>query len=155
MILRWGQKNTPATIYHVLACALMLWTLGCEPPGELSSEGGIQWDADSATDVLSEDQPDAAAGRVIVSDGPITIENGKVTYGRPEVTEEVERQIHKTLSYYRNLAEAIERKVPGGNRGRRQTREDYETSAKIFMAKYGISRSEINAIVKKGDDQGW
>jgi hypothetical protein len=95
------------------------------------------------------------SNNVIVSDGPITIENGKVTFGHPQVTEEVERQIYKSLSYFRNLANAIEKKVPGGNAGSRQSREDYNVAATVFKSRYSLSDADLDDILRKGDKQGW
>ncbi len=94
-------------------------------------------------------------GNVIRSEGAITVENGVVTYGAPKLTEDVEKQIYKTLSYYHNLASEIEANVPGGNRGSQQTRQDYELSKKSFMVRYQLSDADIGAILRKGDEQGW
>jgi hypothetical protein len=89
------------------------------------------------------------------SEAPASTNNRTVTFGTPKVTEEVEKQIYKSLSYFRNLANAIEKKVPGGNAGSRQSRQDYTTAATSFKLQYGITDADLDAIINKGDAQGW
>lgn len=85
----------------------------------------------------------------------VTVEEGKVTIGRPQVTEEVERQIYKTLNYHRTVVREIEKRVPGGNSGSEHSRQSYELGVKSYMVQYGLSEADIEAILRKGDEQGW
>jgi len=140
----------------VLAFALGVMMLGCEmetsPPG--AQPGVVQ---KVPRQVQADGQPPAGqtTGNLIVSDGIINVENGTVTYGPPKVTPEVELEIYKALTFHRNIAEEIERQVPGGNRGSQQSRADYELILRGYMVRYSLSAAEIEAILKKGDDQGW
>lgn len=129
----------------VFGLAAILLIGGCGQSGEQPQSSESARDKD----------PVQNKGNVIVSDGPITIENGKITYGRPVVTEEVEKEIYKSLSFFRNLARSIEEKNPGGNRGSRQSWDDYEMARKAFVFKYGISDADMDSILKRGDDQEW
>lgn len=139
----------------VTAVALGLAT-GCDGPQEqLGPAGNTQPQPGAARRIRPDTQPKQNTGQQIVSDGIVTVEDGKVTYGRPQMTEEVERQIYKSLSHRRNLARAIEEKVPGGNRGSQQIRQEYDLLLKGHMVRYGISQGDIDSIMRKGDEQGW
>lgn len=139
-----------------LAIVALALTVGCETSARQPQPGGkVQRKADPTNQAHSNTEGSRDTGKVIISNGPITVEDGKVTYGPPKVTAEVEKEIYRSLSYYRNLANAIEQKVPGGNRGSQQTRQDYDIAAKSFMVRYGISEADIESILKKGDAQGW
>jgi len=115
---------------------------------EAASAGSV-----GQSDACSQGKQDSPT--VIVSDGPITVRDGQVTYGRPAVTEDVEKEICRALSDQRDLARSIEGKVPGGNRGSRQCRETYALLEKGYMTRYGLSKGDINAILSKGDQHGW
>lgn len=140
----------------ILSIALGVTMLGCEtetsPPG--AQPGVVQ---KVPRQVQADGQPQAgqATGNLIVSNGIINVENGTVTLGPPKVTPEVEREIYKALTFHRNIAEEIERQVPGGNRGSQQSRADYDLILRGYMVRYSLSEAEIKAILKKGDDEGW
>jgi hypothetical protein len=151
------MKLFPATI--VVASALAL-TCGCDISEAPESADGVNpQPANSLPDAQNNDVSRAdkikSSRKPIVSNGAITVLDGKVTYGKPKVDEEVEKQIHKTLSYHRNLANSIESKVPGGTNGSRQSREEFATLKKLFMGQYELSSTEIDAILEKGDKLGW
>ena len=136
--------------------ALLATLVGCgNPTANPQPSGEASKPAATATEASPSRPASINPGQTIISDGPITVENGQVTYGPPKVNGDVEKQIYKTLSYHRNLANEIEQKVPGGNQGSRQSRQDYERSAKLFMVQYKLSETDLAAILKKGDEQGW
>lgn len=76
--------------------------------------------------------------------------NGKVTIGELKITEEDEKQIYKSLSSKRNLAKA----VPKEN-VKQQLMQEYDLIKKGFMSKFKLTEADIEAILKKGDDNGW
>jgi hypothetical protein len=140
----------------MLASAVLALIGGCEPPSIQSPpDANVERETASTGEVLSPPDGSQPAANVIISDQAITVENGKVTYGRPMVTADVERQIYQSLSHFRNVAQEIEKHVPGGNRGSQQSRQDYDRAKRSFMQRYGLSEGDIDAILKKGDRQGW
>lgn len=139
--------------------------IGCaEPAGPVSeSDSGDEQrsapNSATATEALPSTPSRQAVGstaeNIIVSDGPITVENGQVTFDRPQVTEQVEREIYQALSHHRNLAREIESQSPGGTRGSQHSRQAYEFAVKSYMSQYQLTEATIASILKKGDDQGW
>ncbi len=134
-----------------LSGLVILCLVGCADPSTIGSK-----DATVPNEQVVTENPQPPSGsNTIVSDSPITNQNRMVTFGDPEVTEDVEKRIYKSLSYFRNLANAIEKNVPGGNAGSRQSRQDYSVAATAFKLKYRLSDADLDAIVKKGDERGW
>ena len=84
----------------------------------------------------------------------LTIENGKITEGRPKVTESVQREIYKSLNYRRKMMGSIQQNS-GSSRGIQQMRDELEILSKGFMSRYGLTQLEIDQILQKGDVRTW
>lgn len=93
-------------------------------------------------------------GGTVVSTESITVEDGKVTIGRPVVTEDVKREIYKTLNHRRKMIAAIQKNA-GSSRGIKQMQDELELLTKASMSRYGISQADIDAILKEGDANSW
>lgn len=91
---------------------------------------------------------------VIVSDGPITIRDGKVTFGKPELTEQDKKSIYKALSHRKRMAAAI-RKNGGNQRGIQQMEDEFNLLAKGYMLRFDLSRAELDKILETGENEGW
>lgn len=98
--------------------------------------------------------PTSKSKNQIISDSQITVENGKITEGRPVVTEDVEKEIYKSLNHRRKMMAAIKEKS-GSSRGLQQMQDELSLLSKMFMSKYELSEAEISQILKKGDSGNW
>ena len=98
--------------------------------------------------------PAKSNGVTITSKGAITVEDGKVTEGRPKVTPEVEREIYKALNYRRKMKASIE-SGSGSKQGAQQMQDELNTLTKMYMGRYTLTQAEVNEILKKGDANGW
>ena len=137
-----------------VSVSFCLLLAGCKPPRAAKSNSGDNGDKEAAQN--EEDQSTRLPpGTTIVSDGPITIENGKVTYGEPELTEQKEKEIYKALQHRLNMAEQIEKQNPGGNAASRSMRDEYRLIKQGFMNRYKLNESDIARIIKKGKAEGW
>lgn len=126
----------------VTTMALLIFVLpylGCEKPNFGDSQGS---------------SPTANEDGWIVSDKNLTIENGKITEGRLTVTEDVEREIYKSLNHRRKMIASI-KKNSGSARGIQQMQDEFELLSKGFMTRYDLTQGEIDAILAKGDSNGW
>lgn len=90
----------------------------------------------------------------ITSEGAVTIRNGKVTLGQPQLTEEVEKEVFKSLNYRRKMIASINQNS-GSIRGMQQMQEELALLTRGFMSRYGLSQAEIDEILKKGEANGW
>jgi len=140
-----SQMEDSSQKFRAVTAFILLFSFGCSDAETKSTSGGLSRRSAAA-------EPNE---NVIVSDGSVTIRDGEVTYGPPPFTEDDERKIYKSLSYHLNLAEAIERRVPGGNNGSRQSRETHALALRMFKAQYGLTDAEIQAIMQKGRANGW
>jgi hypothetical protein len=98
--------------------------------------------------------PTSKNNEQIISDGQITVVNGQVTEGRPVVTEDVEKEIYKSLNHRRKMMTAIKEKS-GSSRGFQQMQDEFNQLTKMFMTRYGLNNAEIDQILKKGDSGNW
>ncbi len=90
----------------------------------------------------------------ITSNDMIIVENGKITEGRPKVTEDVEREIYKSLNYRRKMIASIKQNS-GSGRGIQQMQDELDLLSKVFMSRYSLTQAEIDEILKKGDSNAW
>ena len=153
-----SARSAKQTIFFI-SFVVSLMSIGCQPPTtgnpENSNDEQVTPGQNDQQGNSKRESANQSNGKVITSDGPITVENGKVTFGRPEVTEQVEKDIYKSLAYRLNMAEQIEKRNPGGNQASRNMREEYQTIKKGHMGRYGLSESDITRIMKKGESKGW
>ena len=98
--------------------------------------------------------PTSGSNSEVVSDGSITVSNGQVTEGRPEVSEEVEKEVYKSLNHRRKMMTAIKEKS-GSSAGFQQMQDEFNLLSKGFMSRYGLSEAEIAKILEKGDSANW
>jgi hypothetical protein len=145
-----------ARFWLCLASVALSVFAGCDPIRQQPPQvGGIKQVPGSAGTAASGSTASPGSINANPPKEIITVRDGQVTYGPPKMTEEVERQLYSSLAYRRNLARSIEAQIPGGNRGGQQCWEEYHLLAKGWMARYGITEADINAILTKGDQQGW
>ncbi len=90
----------------------------------------------------------------ITSNDMIIVENGKITEGRPKVTEDVEREIYKSLNYRRKMIASIKQNS-GSSRGIQQMQDELDLLSKVFMSRYSLTQAEIDEILKSGDSNAW
>ncbi len=90
----------------------------------------------------------------ITSNDMIIVEKGKITEGRPKVTEDVEREIYKSLNYRRKMIASIKQNS-GSSRGIQQMQDELDLLSKVFMSRYSLTQAEIDEILKKGDSNAW
>lgn len=146
-------RSKPFSLVCV-SVSFCLLLAGCEPPRAAKSNSGDNGNKETAQ--KEENQSTRLpTGTTIVSDGPITIENGKVTYGDPELTEQKEKEIYKALQHRLNMAEQIEKRNPGGNAASRSMRDELRLLKQSFMNRYKLAESDIARIMKKGKAEGW
>jgi hypothetical protein len=98
--------------------------------------------------------PTSKTNNQTISGGQITIENGQLTEGRIVVTEDVEKEVYKSLNHRRKMMAAIKEKS-GSSQGLQQMQDELNLLSKMFMSKYGLSEAEIGQILKKGDSAKW
>jgi hypothetical protein len=98
--------------------------------------------------------PASKSNSQTISGDAITVENGQITEGRPGVTEDVEKEIYKSLNHRRKMMAAIKEKS-GSSPGLQQMQDELDLLSKMFMGKYGLSEAEIGEILKKGDSSNW
>ena len=131
------------TIMHrsisIVTTVLLLLPGGCEKPA-----------AEPASDTASASKE----SDWIVSDQMITVENGTIYEGRPTVSEEVEREIYRSLNHRRRMMSSIQ-KNSGPQHAMQQMSDELELLTQGFMGRYGLSRAEVDAILQKGDAAGW
>ena len=84
----------------------------------------------------------------------LTVKDGKISAGRPEVTEDVEREIYKSLNHRRKMIASIKRNS-GPNRGIQQMQDELDLLTRGFMSRYSLTQAEIDEILKKGDANAW
>ena len=158
-ILAKSNKYSCNWLQLIGAVLLLASTAGCQPPN--SAKSNVDTNKNSQNNNQEKKGTDGKTagnleqGNVIVSDGPITVENGKVTFGKPEVTESVEKEIYKSLVFRLNMAEQIEKRNPGGNSASRNMRQEHQTIKQSFMTRYELSESDIHGIMEKGEKEGW
>lgn len=114
---------------------LVVWMAvctGCDRPGSPTSPG---------------------SGQTVRADSATT-SNRQVTLGRPDVTEEIEKEIYRSLNHRRKMMAAIAEKS-GSSRGYQQMQEELGLLTKGFMSRYGLSEAEIAGILAKGDAGSW
>jgi hypothetical protein len=98
--------------------------------------------------------PASKSNSQTTSGDAINVENGQITEGRPDVTEDVEKEIYKSLNHRRKMMAAIKEKS-GSSSGLQQMQDELNLLTKMFMGKYGLSEAEIGEILKKGDSGNW
>ena len=90
----------------------------------------------------------------IVSDDAITADNGNVTIGHPALTEDVEREIYRSLGHRRKMIKSIGN-GSGSKRGIQQMQDELNLLTRGFMSRYNLTRTEIDSILEKGDANDW
>lgn len=79
---------------------------------------------------------------------------GLVIEGQPKLTEDVEKEIYKSLNYRRKMIKSI-REGAGSVRGIQQMQDELDLLTKGFMGRYNLNQAEIDRILKKGESQNW
>ena len=102
---------------------------------------------------VSESTP-VGTGKAITSKGAITVKDGEVQFGKPKVTEDVEKEIYKSLNHRRKMIAAIQ-EGSGSKRGLDQMNDELELLTKGFMGRYDLTAARIEKILEKGDANGW
>ena len=98
--------------------------------------------------------PTSESNTQIVSDGAVSVANGQITEGRAVVSDDVEKEIYKSLNHRRKMIAAIQAKS-GSSAGLQQMQDELNLLTKGFMSRYGLSESEIAEILSKGDSNNW
>ncbi len=124
-----------------ISLILLLPCLGCEnvAPSRPTSDNSSTSPTTTAND-----------NDWITSNDMIIVEKGKITEGRPKVTEDVEREIYKSLNYRRKMIASIKQNS-GSSRGIQQMQDELDLLSKVFMSRYSLTQAEIDEILKKGD----
>ena len=132
---------------------LLLPCLGCAEPGNSDT-------IPPATAPASPDTPSTGASSTVTgraTPGPddiLAVKDGGIHEGRPKVTENVEREIYKSLNHRRKMMASIKRNS-GPNRGIQQMQDELALLTRGFMSRYSLTQQEIDEILKKGDSNAW
>lgn len=148
-----NDRVRQALTIQLLVCLAFVFCAGCQSD-EMKTDK-VRNDGNDASANVDADSDQSINGKTIVSEGPITVENGKVTFGRREVTEEVEKEIFLSLNQRLKMAQAIEKNKPNGTLASQNLRSEHDLLRKSFMMRYDLSSSQIDAIMNKGRENRW
>lgn len=120
---------------------ILLWTcFGCQPP---------QGSNPASQSTTAADKIDEATSR-----SALTIDDARPNAGQREITEEIEREIYKSLNHRRKMMAAI-RRNSGSQRGIQQMQDELGLLSRGFMNRYQFTEADIETILNKGDANGW
>lgn len=81
-------------------------------------------------------------------------EKNESTTSRPVVTAETEHEIYRSLNRRREMISSIENSSHS-ELGIERIQEELDMRTKDFMELYGLTQSQIEEILRKGDENSW